>query len=393
MQGNPRQVVTANRQALTLFGKELEAVAGHRGGQVFDCVHSFTEAGCGKDQNCEGCSIKDAIVDTFTTGSPHQGVAATLQLKKDGATESRVVQVSTEKIGELALVRIERYDRCDETWQQERNSMEQAERKAKIRETFNTVAAGYDTPALRFFADNPRHLATYLDLRGDEHLLDVATGTGNAALALAAMLPGGRVTGVDFAAAMLDRARARAETAGLANVEFIEMDMQALTYPDGHFSAACCAFGIFFVEDMEGQLAHIAAKVQPGGRVVISGFTEHAFSPLVDIFYVRLRHYGVEPPPLSWKRIASEAGCEALFRNSGLTDIRVGRQNLGYFLTGPEEWWEVIWQAGFRGLVNQLAPDDLQQFRAEHLKEVEALRTPEGIRLEVEALYTVGTRP
>ena len=115
MQGNPRQVVTANRQALTLFGKELEAVAGHRGGQVFDCVHSFTEAGCGKDQNCEGCSIKDAIVDTFTTGSPHQGVAATLQLKKDGATESRVVQVSTEKIGELALVRIERYDRCDET--------------------------------------------------------------------------------------------------------------------------------------------------------------------------------------------------------------------------------------------------------------------------------------
>ena len=38
MQGNPRQVVGANRQALILFGKRLTEVAGHRGGEVFDCV-------------------------------------------------------------------------------------------------------------------------------------------------------------------------------------------------------------------------------------------------------------------------------------------------------------------------------------------------------------------
>jgi len=111
MQGEPRQVVTANRKALALFGKGLEAVEGFRGGQVFDCVHSFSEAGCGKDINCEDCPIKNAIVDTFATGTPHRAVAATLQVKKAGDTENRVVQVSTEKIGELALVRVERYDR------------------------------------------------------------------------------------------------------------------------------------------------------------------------------------------------------------------------------------------------------------------------------------------
>lgn len=115
MQGNPREVVTANRQALALFGKKLREVEGHRGGQVFDCVHAFTEAGCGKDVNCEDCPIKNAIVETFTSGLPRHGIAATLQLKKTGGTESRVVQVSTEKVGELALVRVERYDRCDET--------------------------------------------------------------------------------------------------------------------------------------------------------------------------------------------------------------------------------------------------------------------------------------
>jgi hypothetical protein len=115
MQGNPRQVVTANRQALALFGKELSEVEGRRGGEVFDCVLSFTEAGCGKDPGCEGCPIKDAIVDTFSSSRPHQGVAATLQVKKAGGTEDRLVRVSTEKVGELALVRIEGYHRTEQS--------------------------------------------------------------------------------------------------------------------------------------------------------------------------------------------------------------------------------------------------------------------------------------
>lgn len=114
LQSNPRQVVTANRPALALFGKELREVEGHRGGQVFDCVYSFTEAGCGKDPGCEECPLKNAIVDTFTSGRSYQGVAATLQVKKVGGNEYRIVQVSTEKIGELALVRVERYARIDE---------------------------------------------------------------------------------------------------------------------------------------------------------------------------------------------------------------------------------------------------------------------------------------
>jgi transcriptional regulator of aromatic amino acid metabolism len=110
MQGNPRQVVTANRKALALFKKELQEVENHRGGQVFDCVHSFTEAGCGKDVNCENCKIKNAIVDTFTSANPHNGVSTELPIKKASGTKTYILQVSTEKVGDLALVRVERYD-------------------------------------------------------------------------------------------------------------------------------------------------------------------------------------------------------------------------------------------------------------------------------------------
>lgn len=113
MQGNPRQVVTANGKALALFGKELYEVENLRGGQVFDCVHSFTEAGCGKDVNCENCKIKDAIVDTFVTASSHSGVSSALSIKKHHAIRNYVLQVSTQKVGDLALVRIDRYEAGD----------------------------------------------------------------------------------------------------------------------------------------------------------------------------------------------------------------------------------------------------------------------------------------
>jgi len=112
MQGNPRQVVTANRRALALFEKELQEVEGIRGGQVFDCIHAFTKDGCGKDRNCEGCKIRDGIIDTFSTGKPHKGVLTSLQIKKGNETATYELQISTEKVGDLALVRIDRFDKA-----------------------------------------------------------------------------------------------------------------------------------------------------------------------------------------------------------------------------------------------------------------------------------------
>jgi len=59
------------------------------------------------------------------------------------------------------------------------------ERKAAIRSTFDSVAKGYDNPSFRFFSISAEQMAACLALKGDEHVLDVATGTGNVALQLA----------------------------------------------------------------------------------------------------------------------------------------------------------------------------------------------------------------
>jgi ubiquinone/menaquinone biosynthesis C-methylase UbiE len=271
--------------------------------------------------------------------------------------------------------------------------MDAQQRKILLKETFDTISEGYDNGALRFFPDSARYMADLLRLRGDEHVLDVACGTGHASFALAKQLNKGRVTAVDFSSGMLDQARKKAVSLNVNNVEFLERDMQELGFAEGHFDAAICAFGIFFVEDMDAQLSRIVSAVRPGGRIMISNFLETYFYPLKDLMVKRLLTYGVQMPPQTWKRIANESGCRQLFEKAGLSDIRIEQKNVGYYLDSAEQWWDVVWNAGFRRMVGQLSPNDQVQFKREHLREVEALRIGKGIWLDVGVLYTIGTRP
>lgn len=109
MQAEPRQIVTANKSACELFNKDLSEIEGYRGGQVFDCIHSFTEAGCGKDENCQDCTIKKAVVDTFASGQSHRNIQTILAIKKHDEINPFDLQVSTEKIGEYVLLTIDKY--------------------------------------------------------------------------------------------------------------------------------------------------------------------------------------------------------------------------------------------------------------------------------------------
>ncbi len=110
MQSDPRQVRTANNKACELFDKDLTQIRDHRGGQVFDCVHAFTELGCGKDDNCEDCKIKKSVVETFANIKSFESVSTVLEIKKNNSLEPYNLQVSTEKVGGLVLIRIDKYE-------------------------------------------------------------------------------------------------------------------------------------------------------------------------------------------------------------------------------------------------------------------------------------------
>jgi hypothetical protein len=111
LQSDPRLVLMANQKVCDLLKKELSQIKGYRGGQLLDCVHACTEGGCGIDANCKNCKIKNAVVETFTAGKSFKRISTSLKIKKNGEINPYILEISTEKVGDLALVRIDQYKR------------------------------------------------------------------------------------------------------------------------------------------------------------------------------------------------------------------------------------------------------------------------------------------
>lgn len=109
-------------------------------------------------------------------------------------------------------------------------------------------------------------------------------------------------------------------------------------------------------------------------------------------FISRIETYGVERPPFPWKKIGSEAKYEDFYLAAGIHDIRIHRHDVGYYLHDADQWWNIVWNAGFRGLVNQLDTPRLDRFKREHLQEIQELATDDGIYLAVEVLFAEGIK-
>lgn len=267
----------------------------------------------------------------------------------------------------------------------------EAQRKAMIHQTFETVANGYGVGGARFFHLSGKEMAELHSLNGSEEILDVASGTGAAAIPLAKLVPNGQVTAVDFSPAMLKKANDYANAEQLNNIQFEIHDMTNLPFDEGRFAHANCAFGLFFVEDMVSLLTHISSKVRSGGNVIISGFCGDSFMPYANMAFDRMKRYGLEIPEqrFGWKRMSEPEQLHALFSDAGLKDVTITRKSLGYY-TDENGWWDVMWYAGFRGLIEQLG-DKLEEFKREHLAEVKDLMNENGLWLEIDVNYTRGT--
>ncbi|CAM5291558.1 Methyltransferase OS=Streptomyces glaucescens OX=1907 GN=SGLAU_31780 PE=4 SV=1 [Streptomyces glaucescens] len=77
----------------------------------------------------------------------------------------------------------------------------------------------------------------------------------------------GHALGVDISAPMLERARARAEQEGPANIAFLHGDAQVHPFAPGSHDVAISRFGIMFFADPVAAFANIATALRPGGRI------------------------------------------------------------------------------------------------------------------------------
>lgn len=270
--------------------------------------------------------------------------------------------------------------------------MNEQQRKQMIRQAFDTVAGGYDNPALSFFPQAAAQMVDLLDLPAHAQLLDACTGTGAVALAAAEKMHDGKVIGIDLSNGMLGQAKNNAEEKGLNNIEFVHADLDHLDYPANHFDLVVSSFGLFFVSDMSAALQRMLDILKPGGRIAISSFADGAFDPVSDMFMQRYESFGREVPYQAWRRLSNEQMMGDVFSSVGIDSVSYHHLPLGFSLKSADTWWDVLWNAGSRGMLDQMDANELARFREMHCDEVNQLCAQQDVWVNTNAIIGIAQK-
>ncbi|HTU80042.1 MAG TPA: methyltransferase domain-containing protein [Solirubrobacteraceae bacterium] len=161
-----------------------------------------------------------------------------------------------------------------------------------IKQGHRTMWASGDYPRIARRIESVAELvAERVGAREGIALLDVATGSGNVALAAAAA--GARVTGLDLTPELLQAARERAGRAGL-EVSFVEGDAEALPFADDSFDRVTSCFGVIFAPRQELAARELLRVTRPGGVIAVAAWTP---AGLLGQTFRTLSGYLPPPPP------------------------------------------------------------------------------------------------
>ena len=179
-------------------------------------------------------------------------------------------------------------------------------------------------------------LCETVDLHAGDRVLDVAAGTGNAALAAARRYCD--VTATDYVPQLLERACERAAAERLT-ITIQEADAEALPFPDGSFDAVLSVVGVMFAPSQERAAGELLRVCRPGGKIGLANWTPEGF--VGEMFRAIGRHVpppvGVKPPPL-W---GTEARLRELFGNE-VSSLQVIRRHHSFRYRSPQHWLETF---------------------------------------------------
>lgn len=196
--------------------------------------------------------------------------------------------------------------------------MTEPQQRATARATWS--AGDFDSIAERIWHVGD-DLVRRVDVDDGERVLDVACGTGNAAIPAA--VAGGRVTGLDITPELFEDARRRAAEAGV-EIDWIEGDAEALPFDDGTFDVVVSTFGCMFAPDHRRAAGEIARVLRPGGRFGVAAWRPEG--AIGRFFQTIAKHAppppeGFQPPPLWGVRehvaeIFGDSGVEVSFEDA-----------------------------------------------------------------------------
>lgn len=213
--------------------------------------------------------------------------------------------------------------------------MEAAE---QFRETQKAIWSAGDWPGFAPIIQDVADLVVEAIGVGEGHdYLDVATGSGNAAMAAAAR--GAGVTGLDFVPALVEAARARAADAGVT-AEFVEGDAESLPFEDDSFDRVTSIFGAMFAPRHQRAADELARVTRPGGVFAVTAWTPEGLNG--QMFKTLGQHMPAPPegivPPVMW---GDEEHVRGLFAAPGL-EVSCEKRMARFEFESAERWIEYL---------------------------------------------------
>jgi ubiquinone/menaquinone biosynthesis C-methylase UbiE len=272
----------------------------------------------------------------------------------------------------------------------ERPLGEHARRAAR---TYGAAADHYGLAALSFWDRFGAATVAGLPLAAGHIVLDLCCGAGASAIPAARLVgPEGRVLGIDVAESLLDMARARAASEGLANIGFRAGDATGTALPDGSFDAVICVFGVFFAPDMARFVAEMWRLVRPGGVLAITTWGAGLFEPANTVFWESVRE--VEPSLFKafnpWDQVTTEAALADLLARGGVEHPAVravpGWHNLDY----PDRFWDIVLGTGYRATIDAVSQEQRDIVRERLLSR---LRSDGITSVRTDVVFSTAQRP
>jgi len=163
-------------------------------------------------------------------------------------------------------------------------------------------------------------LCEAVDLHAGQRVLDVASGSGNAAIAAARRFCD--VTATDYVPALLEEGRKRAAIEGLP-IAFQEADAEQLPFPDASFDVVLSTFGVMFAPDQAAAARELVRVCRPGGTIGMANWTPEGY--VGALFRTTGRHLPPPPGLPSAMRWGDEATVRELL-GDGVGELRAARR-------------------------------------------------------------------
>lgn len=225
-------------------------------------------------------------------------------------------------------------------------------------------------------------------------LLDVATGSGN--VALAAARAGAAVTGLDLTPDLLEVARKRAADAGL-RIRFVEGDAEELPFEDASFDRVTSCFGVIFAPRHERAVGELIRVARPGATIGLAAWTPDGLNGRM---FKTVGSYMPAPPPELKPPVAwgSEDHVLSLFAAADAgAELSFERRMVTFTADSPEAWVEYNERVLGPAILakNALEPQGRYgELRAELIQMyTDANEAPDGFRASAEYLLTLARLP